>query len=61
MSRDLECPHCGHWDEASPDYHIGADPLSEYEHECSQCKKTYLFTVDFSIDFITKPKTEVKS
>lgn len=53
MNQDLECPYCGHWDEASPDYYIGADPFKEYEHEFSHCEKTYLFTMEYTVDFNT--------
>lgn len=55
MNQDLECPYCGHWDEASPDDYIGADPFKEYEHECSHCEKTYLFTA-FTVYFNTVKK-----
>ena len=50
-SKDLQCPYCSLWDEASPD---SLEPDLLHKHECSHCEKRYTFTVEYSPDYYTQ-------
>lgn len=47
------CPYCGkiNWIELD-----GQDASSEYDYECSKCKKEFSYYLDFSVDIISFEK-----
>lgn len=44
----IECPYC---DAEIEEPDECPDPSTTYEHECPECGKTFIFTVDYTKDF----------
>ena len=44
MSKDLECPYCGNWNEVNHDDGYGAGEDRLHEQDCDSCGKTFTYT-----------------
>ena len=48
---DMECPYCGDEQKVCHDDEHGYDEGVRHEHNCTNCKKTFVFTTVISFDF----------
>lgn len=53
MSKDIQCPYCGEWEEINHDDGYGYSEDTMYEQDCGSCGKTFGFTT--SISFYYEP------
>jgi len=44
MSKDIECPYCGHWQDVNHDDGFGCEQDVNHQMECSECRKSFVFT-----------------
>ena len=44
MSKDIECPYCGHWQNINHDDGYGYEEDKTHQQECESCEKTFTFT-----------------
>ena len=44
MSKDVECPYCGEWQEINHDEGYGYTEDELHEQQCSSCEKEFTFT-----------------
>lgn len=51
MNEDVECPYCEKWLEVCQDDGYACDPTYDEEHECGECGKFFILSVDWSPDF----------
>ena len=45
MSKDVECPYCGVWQEINHDDGYGFEEDVIYEQQCSDCDKYFVYTI----------------
>ena len=57
MSKDLECPYCGHEQDVCHDDGFGYEEYKRHEVECHFCEKWYVFTTYVSYSY-TPEKAE---
>lgn len=50
MSVDTECPYCGEDVEINHDDGYGYEEDGLHQQECSECEKTFVYTVAISFD-----------
>lgn len=48
MSKDIECPYCGEWQEICHDDGYGYKEDVKYEQQCSDCEKHFSYTTIIS-------------
>ena len=44
MSKDIECPYCGHWQKVNHDDGQGYEEDVNHQMECEKCEKIFVFT-----------------
>ena len=54
MSKDVECPYCGCWQEINHDDGYGYGEDEVYEQECGDCEKTFVFNTSISYYYDAK-------
>ena len=50
MRKDVECPYCGKDIEICHDDGFGCEEDHQYEYECPECEKNFIFYTNISID-----------
>jgi len=48
---DIECPYCGSSQEINHDDGYGYEEDEEFEQECSDCDKKFIFTTSISFNY----------
>ena len=48
MSKDVECPYCGQWQEICHDDGYGYEENTFHQQECLHCDKIFVFTTSIS-------------
>lgn len=48
MSKDIECPYCGQWQEINHDDGYGYEEDTAHNQECGNCDKTFVFYTSIS-------------
>jgi len=51
MSKDVECPYCGEWQEVCHDDGQGYEESVHHEMDCGDCNKTFTFFTEISFDY----------
>lgn len=48
MSKDIECPYCGHEQDINHDDGYGYEEDTNHQQECGKCEKTFIFNTSIS-------------
>lgn len=51
MSKDVECPYCGEWQEVCHDDGQGYAEDELHQQDCADCDKTFVFTTYISYSY----------
>lgn len=51
MSKDVQCPYCGHEQDINHDDGYGYEQDRKHEQDCRSCEKTFIYTTMISFDY----------
>jgi len=52
MSKDIDCPYCGHYQDINHDDGFGYTEDELHEMECENCEKSFVFTTSIIFHYM---------